>query len=80
MSDAVMAALIGAVASIIVNLLNNARERKKREIEEARKETRLEDRLSSIETKLDVHNGYAEKLGSIQVDIAFIKGQLKGGQ
>lgn len=79
MSDVVIAALIGAVASIIVNLVNNARESKKRAVEDAKKETRLEDRLQSIETKLDVHNGYAEKLGDIQVDIAFIKGQLRGG-
>ena len=80
MSDAVMAALIGAAASIIVNLINNAAQRKKKAVEEAKRETRLEDRLSSIETKLDIHNGYAEKLGSIQIDIAYIKGQLKGGQ
>ena len=80
MSEVIVSALIGAVTSIIINLLNNARERKKKAVEEARRETRLEDRLSSIETKLDVHNGYAEKLGSIQVDIAYIKGQIKGGQ
>ena len=80
MSDIVLSALIGAAASILVNLLNNARERKKKAVEEAKRETRLEDRLQSIETKLDIHNGYAEKLGNIQVDIAYIRGQLKGGQ
>lgn len=80
MSDIVLSALIGAAASILVNLLNNARERKKKAVEEAKRETRLEDRLHSIETKLDIHNGYAEKLGNIQVDIAYIRGQLKGGQ
>ena len=77
MSDVVLAALIGAVASIIVNLINNAREGKKRVVEEAKKETHLEDRLKSIEAKLDTHNGYAEKLGDIQIDIAVIKTDIQ---
>ena len=77
MPDVVWAALIGAAASIVVNLLNNLRESKKRAVEEAKSETRLEDRLQSIESKLDVHNGYAEKLGGIQTDIAVIKNDIK---
>ena len=38
MDNTVMAALIGAVASIIVNLINNYQQSKKRAIEEAVKE------------------------------------------
>ena len=78
MSDVVIAALIGAGASIIVNLIAAAGQRKKRAVEDAVKEEHLENRLASIERKLDVHNGYAEKLGDIQTDIAYIKGQLRG--
>ena len=73
MSDAVLAALIGAVSAIIVQLIGAWQQKKKRAIEEAIKEERLENRLKSIETKLDTHNGYAEKLGDIQKDIAEIK-------
>lgn len=78
MSDVVIAALIGAIASIVVNLISAASQRKKRETEEAVKEAKLEARLDSIEKKLDIHNGYADKLGTIQTDIAFIKGQMRG--
>lgn len=78
MSDVVIAALIGAVVTLIGNILNNLSQRKKRAVEDAVKEERLENRLASIEHKLDTHNGYAEKLGNIQQDIAFIKGQMKG--
>ena len=77
MNPTVVAALIGAAASIIVNLISAWRQNKKRAIDEAVKEARLEDRLKSIEKKLDTHNGYAEKIGSIQTDIAFIKGKLE---
>lgn len=73
MSDAVLAALIGAVSAIIVQLIGAWQQKKKRAIEDAIKEERLENRLKSIETKLDTHNGYAEKLGDIQKDIAEVK-------
>ena len=79
MNPSVLAALIGAAASIIVNLISAWRQNKKRAIDEAVKEARLEDRLKSIEKKLDTHNGYAEKIGSIQTDIAYIKGKLENG-
>ena len=73
MSDVVLAALIGAVSAIIVQLIGAWQQKKKRAIEDAIKEERLENRLKSIETKLDTHNGYAEKLGDIQKDIAEVK-------
>ena len=77
MSDVVIAALIGAAASIIVNLITLAGQNKKRAVEEAVKDERLENRLSSIEKKLETHNSYAEKLGEIQTDIAVIKNDIK---
>lgn len=77
MSDVVLAALIGAVASIIVNLISALRQSKKRAIADAVKESNLENRLQGIEKKLDVHNGYAEKLGSIATDIAVIKTKVE---
>jgi C-terminal processing protease CtpA/Prc len=76
MSDVVLAALIGAVASIIVNLISASNQRKKKAVDDAVKDERLENRLKSIEKKLDTHNGYAEKLGDIQTDIAVIKNDI----
>ena len=77
MSDAVITALIMAFASVVCQLLINRSNRKQWAIDEAVKEERLENRLHGIETKLDTHNGYAEKLGSIQLDIAVIKNDIK---
>ena len=77
MSDVVLAALIGAVASIIVNLFAAAGQSKKRAIDEAKKETRLEGRLDRIDDQLRTHNHYAEKIGEIQTDIAVIKNDIK---
>lgn len=72
MSDVVLAALIGAVTSIIVNLIAASAQRKKRAVEEAVKETNLNNRLQSIENKLDTHNGYAEKLTEMDKNLGII--------
>jgi len=36
----------------------------------------LEYRMREVEKKLDIHNGYAEKLGDIKTDIALIKNDM----
>lgn len=77
MNPTVVAALIGAAASIVVNLISAWQQNSKRRIEEATREARLEERLKSIEKKLDEHNHYSEKIGSIQSDIAYIKGKME---
>ena len=88
MSDAIITALIMAAASVICQLLINANNRKKRSdeetekkkqyaVEEAVKAENLEHRLCAIEEKLDVHNGYAEKLGDIATSIAVIENDIK---
>lgn len=40
-------------------------------------EQSVKDRLDAVEHKLDVHNGYAEKLGEMQTDIAVIRTEIK---
>ena len=77
MSDVVLAALIGAIASIIVNVITANNARKKRAVDEAVRDANLENRLSNIERKLDVHNNYADKLGAISTDIAVIRNDIK---
>ena len=84
MSDVVLAALIGAAASIIINLITLASQNRKRALDEAVRDANLENRLNNIEQKLETHNSYAAKLegiqkdmGEIQTDIAVIKNEIK---
>lgn len=76
MSDAVLTALIMTAGTIICQILINRSNREKREKDDRKKEQerirketekdiRLEDRLASIEAKLDEHNGYAQKFETI---------------
>jgi len=88
MNDTIITALIMAFGSIICQLLINRNNRIKRQedaekkdaeraAEEARKEANLENRLNRIEEKLDIHNGYAGKLGNIEKSIAVIENDIK---
>lgn len=89
---AMIPAIGSIITTLLINASNRrkasieeAEREKKRAVEEARKEEKLAARLNSIEwnleennRKLDIHNGYAEKIGSMQTDIAYIKGKMEG--
>lgn len=77
MTEAIVAALIAAAASIFGSFLMYRKSSKDQIEKMARSEQRTLDRLEAIEKKLDIHNGYAEKFGDIQVSIAEIRTELK---
>jgi len=66
MSDVIIVAIITGICSVIGQWLIS-RER----------EIRLDERLKSVEKKLDEHNGYAQKFEAIQIDIAKISTKLE---
>lgn len=87
--------LLTAIASVLTQIVLNKRnrdkrraeseeERKRAAIEEALKDERLEQRMKVIEEKLDIHNGYAQKLedvnnqlSEIKTDVAVIKNDIQ---
>lgn len=77
MSDVVIVALITGVCSVIGQWLISRSQNEKRKIEDAIRDARLEDRLKSVEKKLDEHNGYASRFSEIGTDIAVIKNDIK---
>lgn len=78
MPEAVVVAIITAVGAVLGQLIISSATKRKQAIEEAKREQRLNDRLETIEQKLDDHNGYAEKFLSVTMDIAVIKTEIKG--
>ncbi len=66
MSEVIIVAIITGVCSVIGQWLIS-RER----------EIRLDERLKSVEKKLDEHNGYAKKFEAVQIDIAKISTEIK---
>lgn len=66
MSEVIITAIIAGICSVLGQWLIS-RER----------EIRLDERLKSVEKKLDEHNGYAQKFNDIQVDIAKISTKIE---
>ena len=59
MSDAVLVALITGAAAVLSNWLITRSNREKDTATRAKNEQEVQDRLKSIEQKVDEHNGYA---------------------
>lgn len=64
--SAIIVGCLAIIGSYVGNVSISKKKAKEEAIKEAERETRQEDRMKSIEHKLDIHNGYAEKLGSIE--------------
>lgn len=77
MTEAIIIAVIAAAGSVIGQAFIAGSSRKKDSAERARLDERTANRLEAIERKLDVHNGYAEKLGDLQRDVAVIKTEIQ---
>ena len=78
---------VTACAAVITQVVLNRKNREKRKAEseeerknaavtEALKEERLKEQLKSVEHKLDIHNGYAERLGVIEKAIVVMETNL----
>lgn len=84
MSDVVLAGLISATASIIIQLIVSAMRSKEYSKEVAMHEQKQQDTLDDlnrqmegVRKRLDAHNGYAEKFASASKDIALIQKDLE---
>lgn len=84
-------AVAGIITQVYLNKRNREKrkeeseeERRQQAVEQALKEEREEQykketdrRLANIEEKLDIHNGYAEKLGDISQSLAVMQNDIK---
>lgn len=77
MDVAIIVALITGLCSVVGQWIISHQQSEKRKVEDAVRDARQEDRLSTIENQLRIHNSYAERFSEIQTDIAVIKNELK---
>lgn len=78
--NAIIVGLLAVLGSYLGNVALTTKKAKEDALKDKERETRQEDRMKSIEKKLDEHNKYAEKLGSIdktlismQKDIEYLR-------
>lgn len=77
MNDVIIVALITGVCSVIGQWMISRKSSQDKAVADAVRDARLDDRLKSVERKLDEHNGYAKKFEDIGKDIAVIKNDIK---
>lgn len=77
MSEGVLIALITGLCAVVGQWLISRSQNEKRKVDDAVRDARLNDRLESVEKKLDEHNGYAAKFADIQTDIAVIRNDIR---
>ena len=77
MESTIIVALITGICSVIGNYFISIKNKKESEIRDAQREQKQCDRLEAIEHKLDIHNGYAEKLGDISISMAMMQKDIE---
>lgn len=83
MNSEIIIALITGLCAVAGNYLISRKTSREDAVRDAQREQKQCDRLDEIEHKLDIHNGYAEKLGSISESMVAMKKDieyLKKGQ
>lgn len=77
MDNTIIVALITGLCSVTGQYFISMKKQKEDEILNAQREQKQSDRLDAIEHKLDIHNGYAEKLGDISVSLIAMKKDIE---
>lgn len=73
MNETIICALIAGVSAVLGQYFISLKSKREDEVKDAIRDQRLEDRLNSVEKKLDIHNGYAEKFSDISISITGIR-------
>ena len=68
--ETIICTIITSMAGIAGSYLAITKSNHEQEIKSAQKMQNIEDRISSLENKVDIHNHYAEKIGGIQISLA----------
>ena len=75
--SAIIVGILAVLGSYAGNVALSSKKTREDNIKAAERETRQEDRMGSIEKKLDEHNKYAEKLSSIDLSIIAIQKDIE---
>ena len=75
--ESILVAVITGVFAVIGQYLIARENKRKSDTEQAVKDALMAQRLDTIETKLDEHNGYAKRFEEVAVSLAELRTELK---
>lgn len=67
--ETIICTIITSMAGVAGSYLAITKSNHEQEIKSAQKMQNIEDRINSLENKVDIHNHYAEKIGGIQISL-----------
>lgn len=76
MEQSIIVALITGVCAVIGQWLIARENKRKSDTEQAVKDALIQQRLDSIDKKLDEHNGYAQRFEEVAVSLAELRTEL----
>ena len=83
-TESIIVAIISGLFAIAGVIISNLASNKKNAIEQAKRDTQLNDTIQELSKRVDSHNGYAEKFAKstesillLQKDIEYIKNDIK---
>lgn len=76
MEQSIIVALITGICAVIGQWLIARENKRKADTEQAVKDALMQQRLDSIDKKLDEHNGYAQRFEEVAVSLAELRTEL----
>ena len=83
-TENIIVAIITGLFATAGVIISNSTSNKKNAIEQAKRDTQLDDSIKELSKRVDSHNGYAEKFAQstesillLQKDIEYIKNDIK---
>lgn len=80
MSDIIIVALITGGVTLTVNLLSNWSARKKDAVANAVRDQKIEDSIKELTKRVDEHNGWGDKIASIEKTIVRIETKIENNR
>ena len=78
MTENIIVAIITGMFAFAGVVISNYATNKKMNIEQARRDTRIEDKIQELSDRVDAHNGMLDRITSIEKAIVRIDTKLEG--
>lgn len=78
MTENIIVAIITGMFAFAGVMISNFATNKKMSIEQARRDTRIEDKIQDLSDRVDSHNGMLDRITSIEKAIVRIDTKLEG--
>lgn len=77
-TENIIVAIVTGIFATIGVIVSNVASNRKNSIEQAKRDTRLEDKIQELTNRVDAHNGMLDRIANIEKSIVRIDTKLEG--